>query len=58
MYRAKPHQPKPYDHRIRENHLAQSGVVRGIKNDQFIRAVTNSAWLAKRPDRLRLMGER
>ena len=58
MYRASPHQPAPYDHQIRENHLAQSGVVRGIKNDQFIRATTNRAWLKTRPDRLRLMGER
>ena len=58
MYRAKPHQQAPYDHRIRDKHVAQSGVVRGLKNDQYIRAVTNRAWLASRPDRLRLMGER
>jgi hypothetical protein len=58
MYCAKPHQPEPYDHRIRDKHVAQSGVVRGLKNVQFIRATTNREWLKTKPDRLRLMGEK
>ena len=58
MYRATPNERPEYDHERRLRDGAQIHVAKGIEKSQFLRATANRVWLAKRPDRLRLMGER
>ena len=57
-YHAKPTERHDYDHERRLRDGAQIHVAKGIANSQFLRATANRIWLAKRPDRLKLMGGR
>lgn len=50
--------PTKYDHEIRMRDGAQFAISKSIKNNQFLRATANRIWLSRRPDRLRLMGEK
>jgi hypothetical protein len=58
MYRAKPHQPEPYDHKRRVQRGAEYDLVHKLREHPAVRSATNRAWLATKPDRLRLMGEK
>lgn len=55
-YHAKPREYIEYDHKRRAQRGTEFDLLRGIKNDQFIRATLNREWLATKSDRLRLMG--